>query len=398
MDIPKEHQNQAKLKDILPLYYKRLFPFEQLYKWLSYGGDDQYLSRREFTVTKDEILCRYLSFNNLETFKREIIRRCPDKMDLGAIYNIRPSGVGSVTNFKPMEKELVFDIDATDYKEVLLQKEEGGVIGKTTWNLMATAVKVLDDILRMDFGFQHILWVFSGRRGVHAWVCDKRARLLSTEGRSSIAEFLQVLSGGLQKTHKVNIRATLHPSLKRVYDNYLYPHFEEVLVDEHNLFCDPNHMEHILSFVPDDLKTTFRKQWSDYPDETSLKRWGDFVKTVDKILLSKKMKSNPIQDLVFTYTYPRLDINVSKQIHHLLKSPMVIHPSTGCVCVPIDIEKVDEFEPEKVPTIHSLLEEIDNYKTEEQNESVPDYGKTNLRSYIEIFDKFLDSLLKEIRD
>ena len=43
----------------------------------------------------------------------------------------------------------------------------------------------------------------------------------------------------------------------------------------------------------------------------------------------------------------------------MLKAPFCIHPKTGRVCVPVDPERVDEFDPMAVPDVGTLLRELD---------------------------------------
>mgnify|MGYP002264734564 FL=1 len=54
---------------------------------------------------------------------------------------------------------------------------------------MNYALVVLKTILTKEFGFKHILYVFSGRRGVHIWVCDKSARELTDSQRKAIVDY-----------------------------------------------------------------------------------------------------------------------------------------------------------------------------------------------------------------
>jgi DNA primase small subunit len=132
--------------ELLNVYYSRLFPYNEMYRWLSYGntygvkntidtgidknnkkvtvGQPEYFFHREISFTLDvsgeEVYIRYLNFKNAEEMRKKIMQQQPRKIDIGAIYSHEPSKHDMIPAnvFKPLERELVFDIDLTDYDDV----------------------------------------------------------------------------------------------------------------------------------------------------------------------------------------------------------------------------------------------------------------------------------------
>jgi DNA primase small subunit len=153
-----------------------------------------------------------------------------------------------------------------------------------------------------------------------------------------------------------------------------------------------------------DLVTELRKKWQSIPGRSSTEKWNDIDKVASKGA-SKTLDTQKLldakQDIVFEYLYPRLDVEVSKHLNHLLKSPFVVHPGTGRACVPIDSEHPEKFDPLSVPTVTQLIKEIDEWDLEHQEdavseeERVPDFDKTSLKPYIDYFRRFVAGIIRE---
>lgn len=153
------------------------------------------------------------------------------------------------------------------------------------------------------------------------------------------------------------------------------------------------------------MREALKKKWSSAPGRASTSKWADIdalAKTGASKALDPKALLEAKQDIVLEYTYPRLDIEVSKHLNHLLKSPFVVHPGTGRVCVPINTKKCADFDPLGVPTVAELLEEIDQWKAEEDAEEggkpVQDWEKTSLKPYVDYFRKFVSALMNDEKD
>lgn len=185
------------------IYYGRLFPAESLLRWLAYGNDSRrpsadgtFLSRRELCFTLEgDVFVRYLSFEDAKSFRAALSSRLPAKIDVGPVYSCPPARRALAgAAFAPLEREFVIDVDLTDYDDARTCGSGAHACARC-WPLAGCAVALLDRALREDFGFRHILWVFSGRRGVHAWVCDQRARAMTDEQRAAVASYLSIRRG-----------------------------------------------------------------------------------------------------------------------------------------------------------------------------------------------------------
>jgi DNA primase catalytic subunit len=504
-------------------------------KWLGYGTQneksaaDNLLCRREFSFTiAEDVYIRYLSYENADALRKVrpnpnahpkevpvivprrkhhdafcaqgLCDQLPHKIDIGAVFTADPRDHKKFKLFEPVQREFLIDIDLTDYEFLDCDVKKIETCDRC-WPIMALAARALNQILVKDFGFEHLLFVYSGRRGIHCWVCDTRARVMPNDVRSAVADYLSPKLNAA--TGRLSIAQPMHPSLRRsmaeapplavpevgplassvpAWQLWLAskPHLQNpaskprlqsrplpisrpstplgaartttssspssrrpswgasqraasASSTRRPARCDCStcsgtttsrpvssragvggpaprrwprlHLQAALSLHPACaqpapslhprplpqhtppphsppplqallLQTLLPQTPSARPRplqalpctragpsssaavghacphptcphpgcaQSGLEKWNNLVKHVH----GKKNRalSSVLDEIIFSYTFPRLDVNVSKGMNHLLKSPWACHPKTGRVCVPIDAAMADKFEP-----------------------------------------------------
>ncbi|PWN40000.1 prim-pol domain-containing protein [Ceraceosorus guamensis] len=427
---------------VLLSYYRHLLPWKNIFLWLnrdveganmastSSPGASRNFTHREFAFTlANEAYLRYNSYATWQELKRDVLRLNPQRFEIGPVYSAKPKDRKTVqkTSFKPVSREVVFDIDMTDYDEIRTCCSGKGIC-KRCWGFIAVAVEVLDQALRLDFGFKHLLWVYSGRRGIHCWISDEEACTLPDDARKAIVGWLEVIKGGASAVKKVNLAGSstsarqLHPSLRRALDGSvdavdgasdgpLKRAFVDIVLKDQDVFRDATGYNRLLALLPSvetEAIARLKSNWDAQPARSSLDKWQDIMTIAAKAgeMRARTTWRPAMEDIILQYTYPRIDAEVSKHMNHLLKAPFVVHPATGRVCVPLDPRQIHQFDPDSdAPTIGELFRdlnaaqkagEVDDGAALKDNPTA--WEHTRLKPFVQRFERHCSAIVRQTRE
>ncbi|EKM80807.1 hypothetical protein AGABI1DRAFT_112534 [Agaricus bisporus var. burnettii JB137-S8] len=406
MDIEADYDHS--LPEVMLTYYRRLYPFRPIFTWLNHDHTPTRLfTHREWAFTlAGDVYLRYNSFATAEDLKKQVCDLNPTRFEIGPVYSARPRDRKTVrpSAFQPVQRELVFDLDMTDYDPIRTCCSDADIC-KRCWAFITAAVRVLDPAIRDQFGYEHLLWVYSGRRGIHLWISDKEALDLTDQERKAIVGWMTVVNSGKDSNKRLSVRTSsksLPAPLQNVLENLKHT-FTTLILRDQDLFASNEAAAALLEHIPDqEIVEKVKTNWINSACSTSEAKWVELLKTVRSSKSSDILQA-AMEDIILYYTYPRLDAEVSKHRNHLLKAPFCVHPKTGRVCVPVDPEKVEEFDPEAVPTVAQLLRELDSITPATNSEESgnehhhSDWEKTSLKPYVDLLNRHASSLMEKTR-
>jgi DNA primase small subunit len=198
--------------ETLSRYHRRLFPIQAVYAWatrhsaLGFREWAFHVFRREtnhssssadgIATNGERQVWRNQCFSSAEALQSLLEHYVVERIELGPLLNVEPRmerlyKVGAYA----LAKELVMDVDASDYERpaLCLETHHERFVCARCWPLVACAAECLDYVLRKQLGFKHVLWLYSGGRGAHAWVCDERALTMMPTARLLVENTLIAL-------------------------------------------------------------------------------------------------------------------------------------------------------------------------------------------------------------
>lgn len=288
-------------RDARRSFYGHLFPLvvDVIVALATCGGQFK-LEQREialrFLIDGSDVQKRDIVFHNAQELVDRLVRTTPATIQFGGIF------LGSLNDpGRKQERYLCtkdgcsaygqfcIDVDMEDYgalRDGICKCPPYTVCNRCWHALLEPGRELLDYVLRDVMGFKAILYVFSGRRGYHVWVLDKRVTMWTAYQRASV-------------THRLQNLVWTDEYIAQVAYRKLWPSFE-------------------LNLLRNNPCQTYAEDWA-------------LLEPYKRPQEMEKIK----RDAVLTALNFKLDRPVSEDVTHLVKLMLVLHQETGYFTIPI---------------------------------------------------------------
>ncbi len=284
--------------NLFDLYYKNLFPHDLIINYLY--NIEIGLDNREYAINylNNNYFTRYISITNNNDYINKIANKNVSRIEIGPIYetniNLR---LFDKNNLKPYGKELVLDLDISDYKDVLnCTCPNENIICKNCILLFKYNIKIINLILIDNYKINQFFWLFSGKKGFHCIIYDE---LIFTKNEKFREKFIQIFEN--------------YRTIKLIND---------------------------IDYIKD--KFLFKKNV-----KRKIKKYYDILNSRD-IIKSKNLNNNNNNKIIYKkklfFIIPKIDKMVSIKLNHLSKIAYSIHPSTLIISTIIDHRNIKNFD------------------------------------------------------
>lgn len=322
--------NKELTPDLIRDYYQNYFPMDE---FLSFIGLSDFQNREFGFVVERDIFIRNISFPTSKHLQDFMVENAVKHAYVGAVYEEPPSKQHPIQKNKWLYREFIFDLDIDEYDLVRTCGCSGDMYCVDCWSLIQDAAIFIDKTMREDFGYSNIVWIFSGRRGVHGWILDREPRTFDQQLRVAILNYLTMIHDDKRSQAIEEI-----PSEAKLLRNRIY----SIIARSFLAKATPKQLQEI------GIKKNAK--WIIQQAKTS-KSFDH--ETYNEIIPPSTLVREKLSKEIVLRRYPRIDRKVTMDTRRVSRMPFSIHGKTGKIAIPI--KDITKFYPDAAPTAWDYL-------------------------------------------
>lgn len=287
-------------------YVRHLMPVQQLWRMIQGGGahGDSIVRKlalsagRHWWHDTQHSVCDFASF--VKALQSEWT---PQQLHLDTLE------IQDAPRLVRCERELVFDMDLTDTRFKRFCRCESGDVCRQCWMIIEGAALLLEQLLTVELGLDpaHLLWVWSGRKGVHCVVNDRWAMQMSNEERERLAQWLERPATSQEWLERLE---TLDPTFVSQLEKLCNSR-----VDRHQMWQNSAFKEWALGEVNAALPSQRFSSWQPGSRATAF--------------------------LALQLYWPAVDLGPLRH-NHLYKAPFSVHAESQRISLPLSVQALQD--------------------------------------------------------